>query len=71
MSENAMKPCPFCGSKHDVYIKTAVNRGEFPLSFGRTYFYVRCVSCGAETKDECDFEEKKAVKRWNRRVAHD
>jgi Lar family restriction alleviation protein len=53
MSEQKLKPCPFCG-------------GEAVLIKG--YFcWVKCDYCGAETVAETSTTE--AVDAWNRRVS--
>ena len=64
MNEIKLKPCPFCGGKaklelrsFDVFISAAT---------------VVCTKCGARTnmiKPSCDYTAKdKAFKLWNRRV---
>ena len=55
-----MKPCPFCGEKHDLFVF------EYPFKkTGLKGCYVMCKRCGASTgRSETT---KEAVKVWNER----
>lgn len=55
MTEEALKPCPFCGEK----AKTDHNEGK-------SCFLTSCGSCGARTTIFGD--EATAASRWNRRA---
>ncbi len=67
MSEQKLKPCPFCGGEAKTYMKHKI--------IGLT-LWVQCTKCNAETLGYCpkddleSFEEckKLAIEAWNRRV---
>ena len=58
-----LKPCPFCGS--------AAAKLTHKKEYLTMYSYVRCVACGASTKEIANSEEyfadTKAIAAWNRR----
>ena len=54
--DKSLKPCPFCGGEADKDFNIEPN--EPPL------WEVYCISCAASV---CDYEEDRAVKRWNNR----
>ena len=64
MNEPELKPCPFCGGMAEILI-TSKNRIE-EQKRGRAP-PVRCKICRASSVAE--FNENKAVERWNRRVS--
>lgn len=57
MSNENLKPCPFCG-KRDTRVAT------FPMLDWDDYA-IRCNSCGAQTRQVSTIEQ--AVEDWNRR----
>lgn len=69
MSENNLKPCPFCGEKEELYIE---NRPCFN-SYGKWYVAgVCCWRCNITLwthfdKDTIEEAEADAVKAWNTR----
>ena len=60
MTNNELKPCPFCGGE-------AVKKQWFAL-FHEEYtdYTCCCVDCGITTKS-CETEQE-AIESWNRRV---
>lgn len=45
MSENKLKPCPFCGGKAELVFSGKQYGDEW-----NGYFVVRCLVCGAQSK---------------------
>ena len=66
MKNPELKPCPFCGSKAELYEENI---------FSTKYSRVRCKKCYAETEKVCislDYAaNNRAVELWNRRVTDD
>ena len=60
MSEQKLKPCPFCGGEAKLKI--------IPKYYGDIY-WVKCEECNAETPS--DFEKDEAIEAWNRRANDD
>lgn len=60
MSEQALKPCPFCGSE-PMFGKVRPGTRDHPTLFGIT-----CIHCGAELTGEFIDE---LIQRWNARAA--
>jgi len=60
MTDERLKPCPFCGSEAQVKRTASWD------------FYVKCVNpaCGARTKN-CHENETGAVMCWNERVGEE
>ena len=57
---NELKPCPFCGATHGVWVME-----EMKPHFERFMFCVRCCHCGAQTMYFLDAEP--AINSWNKR----
>lgn len=55
MTDEKLKPCPFCGGKATIN--------------GITLVYIKCTKCGVETVGYR--EEDEAIEAWNRRVNDD
>ena len=55
MTDDKLKPCPFCGGK------AMIN--------GITLVYIKCTKCGVETVGYR--EEDEAITAWNRRAKDD
>lgn len=60
MTNNELKPCPFCGGKA-IIIRTP-NFNALP-----TYF-ASCTNCGVEMPRVCQTRQQ-AIEPWNRRVS--
>jgi len=58
MSEEKLKPCPFCGS---YMVRIAKDK----LPDGGYIYDVRCMNCGCGSPFRCTEEE--VVEAWNRR----
>lgn len=70
-----LKPCPFCGEKEDIVIRTRVEKEPLSLR-GYKYSYVECLPCDARTgrmyDADCKMEgfensEEQATFYWNMR----
>lgn len=59
MTEQKLKPCPFCGGKAKIF---HYEQGDYY----NEAFSVYCDNCGASLEDY-DFEEQ-AIEHWNKRV---
>lgn len=59
MSENELKPCPFCGGE-------AVVKPDYRYQTSR--YICECLSCGVENARVFDSEED-SIKAWNTRPA--
>lgn len=57
LSEEGLKPCPFCGSDDIDESFSLQNNG---------YMGTGCMTCGAST--ECKEDKQEAAKTWNTRV---
>ena len=55
-----LKPCPFCGGKAWIILKT------YRYWFKKKYWYVRCECCRATSR--ADLTEIDAKEAWNRRA---
>ena len=57
MTENELKPCPFCGESEYVTVQKMLTRKRW---------YVHCGNCRCRTAQYLDRQE--AIKVWNRRA---
>ena len=64
MSEDRIKPCPFCGGPAHIVLKS--------FDIFDTGAYVMCDKCGSRTvlitNDLNKKPQDEAIKRWNKRV---
>lgn len=59
MPDREPKPCPFCGG---VQVSTMLYEDE-----GESYYYPRCIGCGASINTP-SLTREDAIAKWNRRV---
>lgn len=60
MSENELKPCPFCGSEN-------MRTGNEKYITGKD-IYIECTKCSARIQICAEYGEEELVKMWNNRV---
>lgn len=63
MSETALKPCPFCGSR-----KETLRFGTYFTGSLRGFDYVSCNKCFAEIRAPHKLNSNAAVEAWNKRA---
>ena len=62
IDDGSIDSCPFCGGE-------AIVDCQSPFLRHNTYYFVRCMDCGAMTWPYAE-SPAKALEAWNRRIKH-
>jgi len=73
-NKNGLKPCPFCGEKEDIALRTRTD--DSSILWGHVYSFVECLPCDAKTgrmyevdskRDGFKNSKEQAIFHWNMR----
>jgi hypothetical protein len=67
MTEQKLKPCPFCGSNKIRICVGTIDNGV-PCDMDKPYYQVRCCSCGCVVDNYDNRTKEDVIKAWTKRV---
>ena len=70
MTEQKLKPCPFCGNDNICICVAEIHNGV-PCDDGKHYYQAMCCSCGCVVDNWDNRTKEDVVKAWNKRVCEE